>query len=110
MTELSLRADSWSLTYNYQFFLVKRADYTSFFFVNRTDDDTIKQQYDFTSIVKSAAEGGVVQIVLDNKGKLDFVEFALVEEDAAKLVDFLTTATASDSTPHTTEQPVGAHC
>lgn len=96
--------DSWSLTYDYQFFLVKRPDYRSLFYVNRTDDDTVKQQYDFTEIVNVAAlSDGVVQIVLDNKGKLDFVQFVLAPDHAEQLVGFLTSATKTGKIPHKTE-------
>lgn len=101
MTELVLQEDGWSLSYHYQFFLVSHDDHQSLFVVEHTDE-TEKQQYDFTRIVSVKTTTKGAQVVFDYKGELDLFECSLTPDHAQQFVDFLTTATKTGNTPHTT--------
>lgn len=96
MTELTLKEDGWALTYHYTFFIVDHTDHRSLFVVDHAND--AQKQYDFTRVVKAAK----AQLVLDNKGKLEYVSFSLTDEHADEFLSFFTNATKTDNTPHTT--------
>jgi hypothetical protein len=98
MTELVLEHESWTLSYAYQFFIVKHDDHQSLFVINRNTGEVEKAQYDFTRVIKASKTNKGIELVLDYKGELDFMECKLTPEDANTFLEFFRTATESVAT------------